>query len=664
MVDAVISNVMDLTDDMKILDKFAVTKNYITTVKDSPYYTIINNAMRELELENPSFSTKLYEKYYPERTVEPYTKDEINYINNSETLKVAVYTNREPVCYYDEKEARFKGIAIDLAEKLSTNIGIKFEYVAITTDNPRDMLSEADLVMPVTKEFDDDDYFVTHSLLDSEIVMSVKSGSEQLSDNATVGILTSTEGIRRLVEKKENYNIVLYDSNADALKALQRGEIEAFINSSYVINWLLDNPRYDNLSILRYRSIPIEYSICGNASEQLLYSILNKGISRITEEEQKDIIKNDTSFSMSDLTVLDKLYIYRVEINYACAVVIIAIVAIILYTKSRTRYIREIEKKSREQRMANMAKSNFLSRMSHDLRTPMNAIIGMSYLGINSQSLDETKDYHKKINESGKYLLGLINNAIKFSYKGGTVQFIIKEDEVVDGKVDMTFIVKDSGCGMTKEFQAKMYEPFEQGEHSDVDTETGTGLGLSIVKKLVELMKGTIECDSEVGRGTTFTIKLNAEVCDAKAANSDNELAITDTDKELPILRDKRVLLCEDHPLNTMIAVKLLEKAGVIVETAENGRIGLEKFAKSEENYYDIILMDIRMPVMDGLEATKAIRKMNRKDSKVIPIIAMTANAFDDDKVKSLEAGMNEHLAKPIDARLLYNTLERYVKVE
>ena len=728
-VDALVSNVMDLTDDMKILDKFAVTKNYITTLKESPYYQVINSAMTELKLENPSFQTDLYEAYYPERTIEPFTKEETEYMEQRDSLLVAVYGDRRPVSYYDVASNSYKGIAIEIANEIADKMGVKFKYVPVTTNNVEDMLDTADLVMPVARNSDYDKYFTSSSLLDTEILYAVRSGEKEPQAGSRVGVLAKTHGIKEAILAANDFEIVEYDSKEAALTALEKGRIEAFANSSYVLYWQLDNPRYENLTILHYQSLPLPYAICGDVKDTTLQAILNKVISSISEKDIERIIKSNSDFTLSDVSFSDYLYIYRYEIMMTVIAIIFLILAAGRYNHSRTRYIKQIKEKSREQEQASLAKSNFLSRMSHDMRTPMNAIIGMSYLGEQTDSITELKDYHKKINQSGKYLLGLINdtldmtkidndkmelqvepyyaadfvnsirvmfsekikaknirlivttegdtgnallfdklhlqqifvnlinNAIKFSSKNETVELIIHVDALCEDKKRVTFTVRDYGCGMSETFLSRMYEPFEQGGRNENDTETGTGLGLTIVKKLVDLMGGTISCKSRPGEGTEFKVVLEAEVYQGSSEVADKGVADKAAEQNLDILKGKRVLLCEDHPLNAEIARKLLEHVGMQVEVAENGRLGIEKMKASEEGYYQAVLMDIRMPEMNGLEAARAIRGLNRQDALQIPIIAMTANAFEDDRRKSLEAGMNGHLAKPIDAVELYQML-------
>lgn len=220
------------------------------------------------------------------------------------------------------------------------------------------------------------------------------------------------------------------------------------------------------------------------------------------------------------------------------------------------------------------------------------------------------------------------------------------------------FTIKDTGVGMSKDFmERRMFQPFSQEKNSRTELYTGSGLGLSIVKYLVDQMNGTITVQSEVGIGTTFVVDINLPCVERPEGILQEEKKVDYKE----ILPGKKVLLCEDHPLNTEIAKKLLEKMGCVVEVAVNGKIGLERFAQSSLNEFDAVLMDIRMPEMDGMEATKRIRSLPREDAMRVPIIAMTANAYEEDIRHSKEAGMNEHLSKPIQPIKLYETLAYFI---
>lgn len=254
--------------------------------------------------------------------------------------------------------------------------------------------------------------------------------------------------------------------------------------------------------------------------------------------------------------------------------------------------------------------------------------------------------------------INILNNAVKFTESGGKVEWEIKSEILSNNTVKVVSKISDTGCGMSESFLERIFEPFAQEQNSLVNARQGTGLGLAIAKSIVEKMGGSISVESTIGIGTVFTIEF---VRNCKQINDKQNLT-KEADDVKNILDGKKVLLCEDHPLNTLVATRLLEKVGMAVETAENGKIGVEKFFSSQENEYAAVLMDIRMPVMDGLEAATKIRALNRQDAKSVPIIAMTANAFAEDKSLSKSAGMNEHLSKPIEPAVLYKTLSDYIK--
>jgi len=379
---------------------------------------------------------------------------------------------------------------------------------------------------------------------------------------------------------------------------------------------------------------------------------------------------------------------------------------------------------------ANNAKSDFLSRMSHDIRTPLNAIIGMS--GIASKNISNAlrlRDCLTKIDTASKHLLDLVNevldmsriesgrvtiateeinldemihniysivenlaeqrkhtlvfeaselknplvsgdpsriqqvlmnllsNAVKYTPNGGKIIFTVKE-QIEEGNISSyTFIIEDNGVGMTPEFIAELYEPFSRVDDSRTSKIEGTGLGMAIVKNLINLMNGNILVESNVGYGSKFIVTLPLKRIDHSDSGKVKE------DKEnINDFTGKRVLMVEDNELNMEIAVDLLEMTGVTVETAENGFIAVKMIEGAAENYYDLVFMDVQMPVMNGYEATKNIRLLNRRDCKTLPIIAVTANAFIEDIQKTKEAGMNDHVAKPISFEQLLQAMNTHIR--
>jgi len=380
---------------------------------------------------------------------------------------------------------------------------------------------------------------------------------------------------------------------------------------------------------------------------------------------------------------------------------------------------------------ANKAKSQFLSRMSHDMRTPLNGIIGMTYLTKKMDLPEEAMQNLANIDSSSKFLLGLINdvldmskaesgrvelhpepyrpehfyeylssviiplceeenqkfvldakplkdhiplmdklrinqiffnlfsNAVKYTPEGGTITYYLREHLDSDGKIVMNAEVRDNGIGMSEEFQKTLFEPFTQENRDDTSKQRGTGLGLAIVRQLLDTMGGTIAVKSEAGKGTVFFIEAKFDSISADEL-VDEQVRKAPADYK-SILAGKHVLLCEDHPLNIEIGRTLLEDAGMIVNVAEDGQLGLDAFLQAREGFYDVVIMDIRMPVMDGYEAARKIRSLCRSDAGTVPIIAMTADAFNDDVEKCFEAGMNGHIAKPIDPEVMYKTIAEMI---
>ena len=252
--------------------------------------------------------------------------------------------------------------------------------------------------------------------------------------------------------------------------------------------------------------------------------------------------------------------------------------------------------------------------------------------------------------------MNLLNNAVKFTPEGGRIELKLRNLYNRDGEGMDQIQISDTGCGMSKEFMNRIFHPFEMEENEFSSTVQGTGLGLALVKSFVTKMGGDIKVESELGKGSTFTLEIPYQIKRAENIVSEKQ------NKRTVNLQGRRVLLVDDHPLNREIGQKLLERENVQVCIAVDGKDACEQFKASEPYYFDGILMDIRMPVMDGLEATRKIRSMKREDAREVPIIAMTANAFDTDVQKSLEAGMNAHLAKPIEPGKMYETLAKFVR--
>lgn len=400
------------------------------------------------------------------------------------------------------------------------------------------------------------------------------------------------------------------------------------------------------------------------------------------------------------------------------------------YTETQRRQLEQeaaLQAALAEAQKANRAKSDFLSSMSHDIRTPLNGIIGMTYLTKEMDLPEKVLENLDKIDVSSQFLLSLINdvldmakaesgkielqlepyeagefqrylqavilplceskqqkfivdiqavttvtplmdklrvnqiffnllsNAVKYTPEGGTITYRLREHVSSAGQLVLHCDICDTGVGISKEFLPRLFEPFTQEERQAGEIAKGTGLGLAIVKRLLELMGGTISVQSSIGKGTTFSLQVAFDCIPAGEENK--AAAYTGPADSYDQLQGRRVLLCEDHPLNQEIAKALLVEMGMIVDVAGNGKVGVAMFEASIRGFYDIILMDIRMPFMNGYEAMAMIRDLQRPDAKNVPILAMTADAFSDDVQRAFASGMNGHIAKPINPEMLFSTI-------
>ena len=395
--------------------------------------------------------------------------------------------------------------------------------------------------------------------------------------------------------------------------------------------------------------------------------------------------------------------------------------------KKQEQAIMELLEKVRQ---ANSAKSEFLSHMSHDLRTPINGILGMlAIIEKTEGDRERQRECRKKIRVSTEHLLSLVNdvlevsklesgrpmaveepfnlrdtlenclmilsaqaqeqgirlvleetelqhdrlignplhlqqiliniidNALKYNRPDGSV-FIRVKETVCQGRIaSYRFVIEDTGIGIGEDFKEHIFEPFTQ-EHPDARTNyKGVGLGMSIVKKLVDQMKGTIEIESQVGKGSVFRLTLPIRVEGVRSPQPAKE-----EQEARGNIAGMRVLLVEDNEVNCEIVEFMLEEAGAKVVTANDGKAAVDAFAASDPGTFDCVLMDLMMPVMSGYEATRVMRSLNRPDAATVPIIALSANAFEEDIAMAKDAGMDEHLAKPVDLRKMFKVMSRLAR--
>lgn len=731
-VDIVAANSHGVPSDWKVVERFCFTPYFFATWNGNE--TLIHEldeAIEKIRMYDNGFEQAMLQHYFPTLIQEPFSKEELDFIAEHNTYTVYFDSATAPLVWYDEATDEMQGMLIDVCKLLSEHIGVALHF------------RPADELVSVT-----DEYAITYgnvlyergshaikldnssdSIFDTTYQAYHWIGDEYDEESAyTIAITKNRENLPECAQKiYPNANVVEFDTPSDCLNALVDKKVDLAIVNEYIADTYMVQNNIKNIVGIKgvelAFGVPLKFT---GEHAALLRSIFNKAIGALESDQINNIVR---SYSLDAVPKTTLAYFVQSK-PFAAMGIVLGVVLLCVLCAVALTYANVMKRERSKVEQANAAKSEFLSRMSHDMRTPMNGILGLVTLMMHQDLSQETKEDLQQLQMSGQYLLNLINdtldvnkieadkielhpvvsdafkvtenistnahiiaanknvslvmekinpqqithtilymdearveqifmnivsNAVKFTPAGGSVHLTIERLETTDDYIVNRYQVIDTGIGMSEEFQKHIFEPFAQEGRIATNRESGTGLGMAIVHRLVELMGGTVEVKSKINEGTTFTVVLKFECYKGEVANA-SETSVSDVH-----LDGKRILLCEDHPLNRQIAVKLLEKKGILVQTAENGADGVHLFQESPENHYDLILMDIRMPVMDGLTATQAIRAMNRRDAQTIPIIAMTANAFDNDIKKCLSVGMNAHIAKPLDVEKMYSVIAAHM---
>ena len=721
-IDTAMSTSNSNTNDFRIVCDFDPEPQYIAVKKGNfKLLEELNQSLIKLKTENPSFDEKLYKLHYTSQsgTNVTFTKTELDFINNNKVFKVYYDPKWAPLESTDPNTKKASGAVIDILDIVSQKSGIEFEYV--TTDSYADNINKVKqkngyILSAVAFDYkwaNKHNIHLTKPFIDVTLAYVFK---DDIRMNR-IALPESFFTVQFIKEKNPDAQIITYKNIKECLDAVNSGLADVTILNGYELNYFFSFPKYHKLNFSNIPNFTESFSIgISKDAHPLLYSIINKTLNSISEEEITNAIKNNTNRSSKD-SFFDLAYTNPLDFSliiislFLLIVIVIILTLFTISTKIKNKAIEESFK----------VKFNFLSRMSHDLRTPLNTILG--YLNLakdNTHNPQAIEGYLEKINYSSDFLLGLVNdclvmgrnfndnlvlhpvsyeypefvktvlsmieplckqknitfkctsnyysiavlvdkirfeqiffnlltNAVKFTPEGGTVEFLLENRKISNGIFSCDYCVKDTGIGISPEFQEKMFQPFEQ-EANDVEVMAqGSGLGLSIVKSIVELMDGTITVQSEKGKGTTIIIHLDLPILEKQ----EQEIALSPEE----ILKGKKVLLIEDHPMNIEIVKELLEKKEMEVICATNGKEGLEIFESSNEGDIDLILTDIRMPVMDGQEMSKQIRALNRSDAKTVSIIAITANILEEDILIYHKSGINDFVEKPIKPDVLYEVL-------
>lgn len=733
----------------------------ITRVGESGIYYALNkdrpdlkeeldDAMRALDEAAPFYTADLYKRYFSMDYTPILTGEEKAWLKEHGAIKMGFLTSDRGVSTFDPATGEFTGVITDYIQFAADCLGnqeLEFQLVGYDSKEAEldalksgeiDMIFHFDQSPNLAEEY----HFACTNTTWTSNLMAVTNKQHFNENNVNrIAVPQNKLSLKKyLAFYYPQWEIVDCDTQEDAAKLVKDGQADCFVT------WISSENKYSKK--YSFYSVPLVNPVRScfavNSGNRSLLSILNKTIKAMPVNMLAGALAMYKS-SARKVTLSD-----FIKDNFFMALLVssIAVAAILLTILKLLRKARKAEAAARKaandtQKLnaklqvavenaesANHAKSTFLFNMSHDIRTPMNAIIG--YADLASRHLDDPaklKNYMENIQVCGQNLLMLLNNvldlariendktemeysvsdiekdfrncvamfrnqadskgqtltvttqlqypyiyadiphlteictnlvsnAVKYTGAGGTIRCnVTQKPGKKEGWCDTVITVADNGIGMSQEFQKHIFEPFERERTSTVSKVEGSGIGMGIVKKLVGLMGGTVEVESRIGVGSTFTVTIPCRI-----ASEDETQAKRETNpSDQKCLCGTRILLTEDNDLNAEIAVELLQEEGCTVDRAKDGVECVDMLEKAANGTYQLILMDIQMPVMNGYDAARKIRGLDDPQKANIPIIAMTANAFTEDRQVALDAGMNDHIAKPINMNVLVPTLRKYL---
>lgn len=719
-VDAIVAPDLATSYDYQAIVSIGFSDFYFAVSKQRPdILEELNSALYEIQTSEADYNSKLSSRYYYKSASGlPFNDEEKNWLAaHGNTLRIGYLTDNLP--FSGEEEGELNGILKTVADTLESEYGITVEEKPYSSlDEMKQAMNshEVDIIGPVIGDYyltEQHRSVLTDAILETTPVIIYKKDYQDCLNviAASDEGLFNPEIISILFPDAEIYACA---TKEDCLKAVSDGRAGSTLISSFRINIMNASPLMEGLSFAEM-SKQTQVDMLALKENRRAATIFNKGI-----EQSSDLLNGVVlaQYSAAEQSITFSKFVRNnalLIIGIAAAAIFILGALLYRLSVSRKQVVAALEE-AKNANSANTAKTTFLNNMSHDIRTPMNAIIGFTDIALKDDPSPEIKNCLEKVKQSSDYLLSLMNdvldisriesgkinydpmpvditavtssvidiahgfmldrdlefvinrdepatryvladelrirevliniisNAVKFTPDGGTITFETSRKEAPDPQhIVFCYRIADTGIGMSEEFTRHIFDEFSQ-ENSGARTRyQGTGLGMAITKKYVELMGGTISVESIKGSGTEFTVKFCFEL--AEPIKKEEE-AVPAPRKELSELR---VLMAEDNDLNAEIAQMLLEDKGMTVTRAVDGCDVVEMFKSHPAGTFDVILMDIMMPKMNGYEATRTIRQLeDRPDGRTIPILAMTANAFAEDVQAALDAGMNAHLAKPI----------------
>ena len=710
----------------------------------------LDNAMRALDEADPFYTADLYKRYFSLDYTPILTSEEKAWLRKHGAIRMGFLTSDSGVSNFDPATGKLTGAITDYIQFATGCLGnqeLEFQIVGYDSKEAElDALKSGEIDMVF--HFDQspnlaEEYRVACTNTTWTSNMMAVTNKEHFNENKAnrVAVPQNKLSLKKyLAFYYPQWEIVDCDTQEDAAKLVRDGQADCVVTGASSEEKY--SKKYGFYSVLLPN--PAKSCFAVNSGNSSLLSILNKTLNAMpTNMLTGSLAMHKSSLRKVTLSefIKDNFFMVLLVSSIAVAVVLLTILKLLRKARKAEAAAKKAANDTQElnaklqvavenAESANRAKSTFLFNMSHDIRTPMNAIIG--YADLASRHLDDPaklEKYMENIQVCGQNLLMLLNNvldlariendkteieysvsdiekdfrnciamfqnqadskgqtltvtaqlqhsyvyadiphltevctnlvsnAVKYTGACGTIHCdITQKPGKKEGWCDTVITVADNGIGMSQEFQKHIFEPFERERTSTVSKVEGSGIGMGIVKKLVGLMGGTVEVESKIGVGSTFTVTIPCRI----ASQEETQAKRDTTSSDQKSLSGTKILLAEDNDLNAEIAVELLQEEGCTVDRAKDGVECVDMLEKAANGTYQLILMDIQMPVMNGYDAAKKIRRMDDLPKADIPIIAMTANAFSEDKQAALDAGMNDHVSKPINMNVLVPTIQKYL---
>ena len=734
-LDALVIPALSVNGDFIAIANIGASDCYFGVSKSRPdLLKELNSALEEINNTETDYSSKLYAHYKGKAVINyALNKEEKQWLDAHEnTIRVGYLKDNLPFC--GEENGKLTGILGTVLDTVQRKYEITIKAVPCSTGvemNEALQSGKIDIAGPIIRDFYTQEQFqvvLTDEIFDITPVVIYK-GNEYTDSLSTIAATETSLYSKLMVSLLfPDAEIKQYGTQEECLEAVANGKVGATVIPSSKINLLNESSLIQNLSFAEMAKQQ-ELGMFTTRENRRAATIINKAIEQ-SSSILNGVVLAQNSASEKKMSLQDVLAEYA-GLGIVVSFVIIFVLLFLVYSLSVSRKKQmEALKEAQDANAANIAKTTFLNHMSHDIRTPMNAIIGFTDIALKRKPDKEVEDCLKKIRQSSEYLMTLINdvldisriesdkleykpvlvdlrnmvntvlaiargyaenrdlnfyvsreelknpyvmadelrirevllniisNAIKFTKDGGTISFVAENCPGNDEHhLIVRYRISDTGIGMSEEFQTRIFDEFSQENSGARTSYKGTGLGMAIAKKYVDLMGGKIEVSSRQGVGSTFTVEIPLLIAEHVETEEKEKL------KKDMNLHGLHVLLAEDNDLNAEIAIALLEEQGMIVTRAVDGKSALTQFCNTAPGTFDLILMDIMMPEMNGYETTKAIRNLSdRPDGKKIPIIAMTANAFAEDVQAALNAGMDDHVAKPVDMEILTSVITKYIE--